>query len=115
MENLTAVYESTKPRFEGKDVSLETKQLAEKDWEISLLKAQLKDAEIEIKDLAKEDTKGNVENGITHSDDNDLSGGEAEPSPSGALAAGRLCLRRINFECTPGQLVAVVGGVGSGK
>jgi ABC-type multidrug transport system fused ATPase/permease subunit len=115
MENLTAVYESTKPRFEGKDATAEKKKLAEQDWEISLLKAQLKDAEMEIKDLTTEDTKGKVEKGNSHSDDNDVSGGEAETPPSGTLSGGRLCLRRINFECTPGKLIAVVGGVGAGK
>ena len=97
MENVTAVYESTKPLLNGSDMSPEAKELADKNWEISLLKAQLDDAEVKINELSKKEGK-------------DRDGDEAA-----YLSTRLLCLSRINFECRPGQLIAVVGGVGCGK
>jgi len=93
MSSVTAVYESLKPKC---DESM-GKELAGKNWEISLLQSQLEEAEMKIKQLTT--SKGVQE----------------DPESVGSLSSNMLCLKRINFECKPGQLIAVVGGVGSGK
>jgi ATP-binding cassette subfamily C (CFTR/MRP) protein 1 len=70
-----------------------------------LLKAQLKDAEDAIKVLEKDTPpKRSI-------DENDRRDGQEEKvSPSSLLS-----LRRVCMHCKPGEFVAVIGGVGSGK
>jgi len=94
MENVSAAYDSKKPKFEEKDPSPVAKELAEKEWELALLQSQLRDAERHIRELSGRESSSNV-------------GDDATPS--------LLCLKRINFECNAGEVVAVVGGVGCGK
>jgi len=65
------------------------KELMDKDWEIQLLKAQLHFAEQRIQELKGDEPDAAVEN--------------------------LLALKRLDFELKPGELVAVVGGVGCGK
>jgi ABC-type glutathione transport system ATPase component len=103
MSNTSCAYESKKPQPEGRDVDPVTKQLAEKNWEVSLLQSQLEDAETKIRELSKPKT----------SQESDSASEDTETV--GYLSSSLLCLKRINFECKPGQLIAVVGGVGCGK
>lgn len=104
LTNVSAAYETKKPRID--DAALKAnpaaKDLAEKDWEVQLLLARLEAAEREIKELTK-DTGS--EQGTKHSYD-------AEKE---VQSANLLCLKRVDFQCNKGELVAVVGGVGSGK
>lgn len=92
MENVSAAYDSKKPKPEdGADEK--TEKLLATDWEVQLLKSQLMDAEHQIRKLAGREAS------------------EMEESSHSSL----LCLRRINFECKAGELCAIVGGVGCGK
>lgn len=90
MEGVSAAYDSKKPKNEKVG---EEKELAEKEWELALLKSQLNEAERRIRQLSGRQ-KSDVE----------------ETSMSSLL-----CLKRIDFECKPGELIAIVGGVGCGK
>ena len=54
MVDLSAAYESRKPRLDGVDIDAKTKEAAEAKWEVSLLKAQLEEAEQHIKSLSTE-------------------------------------------------------------
>lgn len=98
MDNVSAAYDSNRPKLD-KTVDEEAKELIEKDWEVQLLKSQLADAEKRIRELS-----GSTRQQSSVSDENMATNGQA-----------LLCLKRIDFECKPGELVAVVGGVGSGK
>ncbi len=117
------VYNGKMPKpeneFEGNDENeLLMEELNESKWEIKLLKAQLKDAEEEILALSKEQSSmaaGSKIHGAINSTNNDFNNtldpmNEAEESVSDLLA-----LRRINFSCGRGELIAVVGQVASGK
>lgn len=97
--NASYAYESKKPKLYGVDIDPKTKALADKQWEITLLRSQLQDAEHCIKELVK---KG--------SSFNDVKMSEEEVQSSSLM-----CLKRINFDCKEGELVAVIGGVGCGK
>lgn len=99
MTTLTAVYESLKPHLSD-DHKNESKELADKNWELSLMRSQLEEAELKIKQLTKQQT--------TEDSSEDL-------EFVGSMSNSMLCLKRINFQCKPGELVAIVGGVGSGK
>ncbi len=111
MSTLTAVYESLKPQLTEEQIGRgtknkkELKELAEKNWELSLLQSQLEEAERKIKQLTKEKEGKQL---ATKDSSEDLEG-------VGSMSSSMLCLKRINFQCKPGQLVAVIGGVGSGK
>jgi ABC-type multidrug transport system fused ATPase/permease subunit len=110
MASLTAVYESLKPQLtedqKGSGGSTKgSKELADKNWELSLLQSQLEEAEMKIKQLTAEKT-GKKQTSQDASED---------PEFVGSLSSNMLCLKRINFQCKPGELVAVIGGVGSGK
>ena len=108
------VYESRK--YEGVDTDLHKlsksdKELIDSNWKIQLLKAQLADAESEIKELLMggetkqvseiEDTYGAIDENVEQSGDME--------------SANLLSLRRVNFECKRGEFIVVVGPVGSGK
>lgn len=93
MDNVSAAYDSKKPKLSESDSHSSSQNVVDKDWEVALLEAQLQDAEERVRVLT----------GRTSSDIDE-----------GGLSS-LLCLKRIDFECNPGELVAVVGGVGSGK
>jgi hypothetical protein len=102
MDNVSSAYESKKPRLEGVDIDPMAKELLDKNWEVSLLRSQLADAQMKIKELT-----------VT---DNERDGMKENPSDEISYLSGSLlCLKRISFECKPGELIAVVGGVGCGK
>jgi ATP-binding cassette, subfamily C (CFTR/MRP), member 1 len=116
MTNVSAAYESLKNQNgDGSHDHSNTanplaSELAEKTWELSLLKSQLEEAEKKINELmaAKRQKTGIASRSTTLSEDDD-------PESVGYLSTSMLCLKRINFECGPGALVAVIGGVGCGK
>jgi ATP-binding cassette subfamily C (CFTR/MRP) protein 1 len=97
MENVSAAYDTRRPLDDGVDAK--TKELADKQWEVQLLRSQLDDAERRIRELSG---KATVRKKSSQDELNDS-------------VHNLLCLRRINFECKPGELIAVVGGVGCGK
>lgn len=101
MENVSAAYDSKKPKPNGdknKNPCSSAKKLADMDWELALLRAQLQDAEKHIQELSGRQRSSYVEE-------------EQEEMASPSL----LCLKRIDFECKAGEVVGVVGGVGCGK
>ena len=77
----------------------------DQQWEMSLLRAQLLDAENTIARLS-----GDTKTMTSHSSSvNEVEeGGQFSPS-------SLLSLRRVTMECKRGEFVAVVGGVGAGK
>jgi len=106
----TFIYENKKPIYEAKDEKYDKctfmrKELYDKEWEIALLKAQLKYAEDTIRSLER------VTGGKVWKNDVDSSISDDNEGPDHDL----LTLRRINFRCNSGDLIAVVGSVGSGK
>ena len=120
INNASFVYDSKKPKLptmkKNADDAL-VKEVHDNKWEITLLKAQLEDAENKIKSLSisKPDPTA-MGSAVSmppirndESDQLDLAE-ELNDSPSDLLA-----LKRINFSCGRGDLVAVVGHVGSGK
>jgi ABC-type multidrug transport system fused ATPase/permease subunit len=118
MSNVSAAYESLKPQVDEGDGgddktnsnNLLAKELAEKNWELSLLQSQLEEAEKKVKELmAIKNSSGGMK---STAKDDDLT---KDPERVGFLSPSMLCLKRINFECKPGQLIAIVGGVGCGK
>lgn len=122
MKNVSAAYDASKVKLLNSEYTAmmnqddpSFKEFLEKDWEIMLLKSQLLEAEKRIRELANNSSKAiekrpTMSSSETGSDDlSDSAVGEEASSPN------LLCLKRIDFECKPGELVAVVGGVGSGK
>uniref|UniRef100_A0A7S4AQQ3 P-loop containing nucleoside triphosphate hydrolase protein n=2 Tax=Pseudo-nitzschia australis TaxID=44445 RepID=A0A7S4AQQ3_9STRA len=108
MSTVTAIYESLKPPSIEGDMGPMNKEVAEKKWEMSLLQSQLEEAELKIKELTDLHNR---------KDGKQLTGLEAPEDPElvGTLSTSMLSLKRINFVCKPGELIAVIGGVGSGK
>lgn len=100
MTNVSCAYESKKPRID--DPNPLAKDLLEKSWEISLLKSQLEEATAKIQ-------------GLTVSKKAKTLDEDPIESPVGATMGSLLCLKRVNLEVKPGELVAVVGSVGCGK
>ena len=78
----------------------------DRQWEMVLLKAQLMDAEDTIYEMKKIYSPETL--GPTIEDQGE--GVEGKWSPSSLLS-----LRRVSMQCKPGEFVAVVGAVGSGK
>jgi ABC-type multidrug transport system fused ATPase/permease subunit len=110
MANVSAAYESLKPVVEGEKANLNplTKELAEKNWELSLLQSQLEEAEKKITELIESNKASRGSRSRSEAEKED-------PEAMGSMSPSMLCLKRTNFECKPGQLIAVVGGVGCGK
>lgn len=107
MLNLSAAYESLKPNSSDENQSDPLlKELEEKKWELTLLQSQLDEAENRIKELLSSPNLGKTASGQGGGDDDDA---------INCTSASMLCLKRVDFECKPGQLIAVVGGVGCGK
>ena len=157
MKNITATYDSKRPpklleqqqqtlvRKQGRIVmgrqSLEQEQkLLDKEWQVSLLKAQLQDAEHQIQELlgrisvvkstTTTTTGGNnddemaIDRVVEEEEEQVMDDEEAMTTMTTMNnnnhhmmmdALSLLCLRRVNFRLYPGELVAVVGGVGCGK
>ena len=116
--NGTFIYDSKKPKFDlkknasHKDEEL-LRELHDNQWEVSLLKAQLKDAEEKLKALSQNSYGAIMTDkvvSVNANGDHDYMDEGDETQPQDLLA-----LRRINFECGRGELIAVVGLVGSGK
>ncbi len=111
MSTFTAVYESLKPQPTEDEMGragaskAAAKELADKNWELSLLKSQLEEAEMKIKQLTNEKESKQQ---ATKDQSEDV-------EQVGSMSNSMLCLKRINFQCKPGELIAVIGGVGSGK
>lgn len=95
MDNASFAYETKKPRVNTADVDPVVVELVNTKWELALLKSQLQEAESCIQKLAKGET-----------DSNDKEAVESDPSSASNL----MCLKRINFECSEGEFIAVVGG-----
>eukprot|EP00957_Ditylum_brightwellii_P198916 15161739-Ditylum_brightwellii.AAC.1 len=118
-----------KNRKKGQDGD-SLKELFDAKWESTLLKAQLADAEKEIRKLLKQrDAKSQNESDYGYDSDWDDYEEEDEvqvrlnDSPEikkvqhlmDMSASSLLTLRRIQFDCRKGDFVVVVGAVGSGK
>lgn len=101
VDNGSFAYESRKPKLPDSDADSDplVKELIDREWEVSLLKSQLQDAENRIRELSRKD----------------CSETEVDSVMEDSSQANLLCLKRINFECKRGELVAIVGGVGCGK
>ena len=100
MNFVSAAYDSKKPKAESNDTM--AKELTDKEWEVALLKSQLEDAERQIRSLTSSASDGAMAESGHNLEEQDQK-------------QSLLCLRRIDFECKPGELIAVVGGVGCGK
>lgn len=92
MQSVSAAYDSKKPRASNE----EEREIIDKDWEIALLKSLNRHADKEIQKLV----------GLGHGESMDTEEREGD---------SLLALKRIDFVCKPGEFVAVIGGVGSGK
>eukprot|EP00560_Eucampia_antarctica_P007002 CAMPEP_0197828720 /NCGR_PEP_ID=MMETSP1437-20131217/5242_1 /TAXON_ID=49252 ORGANISM="Eucampia antarctica, Strain CCMP1452" /NCGR_SAMPLE_ID=MMETSP1437 /ASSEMBLY_ACC=CAM_ASM_001096 /LENGTH=1315 /DNA_ID=CAMNT_0043430055 /DNA_START=350 /DNA_END=4300 /DNA_ORIENTATION=+ len=105
MKQASFVYDSKKPRVSKDDEQTpNVQQLNDSQWEVSLLRSQLADAEKKIKQLSD-----SIPKSIDHNDETVLNDDDDETDNN------VLSLRRINFECKRGELIAIVGAVGSGK
>jgi len=117
IKNATFVHDSKKSNFVniisrdggassggGNEINNETedmlKELREKSWELLLLKTRLADVEQKLQGLEK---NSSTEISLPVSTDDEIQ------------HSSLLSLRRINFDLDRGQLIAVVGNVGSGK
>ena len=100
LSGVSCAYESKKPRIEDRDQNRLAHELLEKNWEIALLKSQLEDVTTRIKELTIH---------VDHREN--VAAQESQINPTGSL----LCLKQINLDIKCGELVALVGGVGSGK
>jgi len=94
MENVSAAYDSKKPKPGDKNADSTTKRLVDLNWELTLLRSQLSDAEKHIRELT---------------------GRQSSIAEEEDATSNLLCLKRIDFECKAGEFVAVIGGVGCGK
>ena len=105
-------YESQKPK-RGKTVPVTAttslvKDLADKNWEVQLLSAQLAETETAIRELMSNETADILEGQEEPAEEKDA-------NESDRTMPGMICLRRIGFQCDAGELIAVVGSVGSGS
>ena len=115
IDNASFVYDSKKPKMvltpELKNIGNEKMlmNLHNKDWEIALLKSQLNDLEMKLKEFSCVQKNEN-DPLIPKTDSANISTLE-ESFESDSL----LSLRRVNLDIHPGELIAVVGAVGAGK
>ena len=107
----TFMYDGKKPKFDSKGPATDDDDLIEKiyekEWEAKLLKAQLRDAEEKIKALVEGEAS------IYATEESDVT--KEEERNFDEVPADLLALRRIDFNSTGGELIAIVGQVGSGK
>merc|ERR1740124_339014 len=120
LDSATFVYDSKRPTMELTSAGQEstegilTKELADQKWEIMLLKSQLKDAEEKLKELSEKDFLSGHEHEDCVVDEGSLP--EIDDLDASEHSQGNfLSLRRINFTCQRGELIAVVRSVGSGN
>jgi len=104
IENASFAYETRKPKLQEADADAKTVEINDAKWEMALLKSQLQDAENKIRELVKPNSYNNDEVIEQHLE-------SLEPDP----LANLLCLKRICLETKGAEMIAVVGGVGSGK
>jgi glycerol-3-phosphate dehydrogenase len=95
MENASYAYESRRPKID--DVDPVAKELADKFWEVALLRAQLQEAEEYIRDLTESDVL--IDESVA-----------SECVMEDTSPQNILCLKRFNFECADGEFIAVIGG-----
>lgn len=93
ISNASFVYESKKPKASKKGKGSLEQKILDAEWEITLLRSQLADVETQL-------SKINL---------------QSLADKESCLCHSLLCLRRVNFECERGVMIAVVGTVGSGK
>ncbi len=117
----TFIYDNKKPKYDNIGIGDGDEELAQelhdKEWEIRILTAQLKDAEEKIMALSSSDFRNGKK--VSDAEDNS-STSETQERKSNIKyleesPADLLALRRIDFNCTGGELIAIVGQVGSGK
>jgi ATP-binding cassette, subfamily C (CFTR/MRP), member 1 len=117
MTNVSAAYDSKKMHLFSsmtKPNDEKSKELVEQQWQAALLQSQLEAAEREIRRLRA--ARGGSASGVDARDDFTAMEASAHSMISDNNGGGNLlCLKRVNFACRPGELVAVVGGVGCGK
>ena len=89
LDSYNAVHEST---LQNKDPGNPNKEILETDIQISLLRSRLDDAEKELT-LLESDNSGSLKSQRQNSEEDSI--------------PNILCLRRVNFECKPGEFVAV--------
>jgi ATP-binding cassette subfamily C (CFTR/MRP) protein 1 len=97
ISNASFVYESKKPKASKKGKGSLEQKILDAEWEITLLRSQLEDAETQ---LSKINLPANEESLF---------------DKQSSSFQNLLCLRRVNLECERGAMIAVVGTVGSGK
>lgn len=95
LRSISATYGTDRPTSDSDDL-LTSKSLLTQSWEISILRAQLEEAEYQIRKLSSSSHLLSE-----HSNDD--------------MSSNMLCLRRISLQCQPGDFIAIVGGVGGGK
>jgi ATP-binding cassette subfamily C (CFTR/MRP) protein 1 len=115
LTGVTAAYESRKPKVTP-DMDTKDRQLIEKEWQTALLQAQLDDAERRLRMLqVKKDNGSETVGESSPTDMGSSSHGGGGADESGHTMSSLLCLRRIDFEVQPGEMIAIVGGVGCSK
>jgi len=122
MERATFVYDSKKPKMKTTEkqrrpeVEKMYQELHDKDWEIKLLKAQLADAETNLMSIANTNHEKEMTVPLVDKEFSQMkASSETEPIVEEDSLENLLALRRVNFQCKRGELIAVVGSVGSGK
>lgn len=124
----TFVYDSNKPKFEVIEDTVNPKEkefmkeIYDKDWEIQLLKAQLAGAEKALENIVhrNESTGLGKEVAVPLGEDEVENFVKEEATMNNSEndeinLENLLALRRVDFSCNRGELIAVVGAVGSGK
>jgi ATP-binding cassette, subfamily C (CFTR/MRP), member 1 len=121
LRQLSAVYDSNRSAVDNAIPP----ELAEVRWDMTLLRAQLDDAEHQIQALNQNTPllvpRSSSWSSITPDGQNSIGEMVVDPTTKVTTIEGAddqsylLCLKRIDFDCRPGELIVVVGGVGCGK